>query len=903
MPEWTFGRAPDCDVVIAADNISFRHCRLTRDGDEYLLEDLGSSNGTYVNGKPISAPTPVEPTDKILLAGSVKLEWPVDAIPETWAPERKEAAERPMTIQSFAPQTVKASAAGGTITIGRDPEGDVVITEPGVSWHHARLTVTADGKATLEDAGSSNGTFLNSKQNRIDRIDITSKDVVFLGSHRVPANDLFAAQSVPAALPEPERPITLTVDRPMMIGRDPECERVLDHPMVSWRHAKITRQADGFRVEDLGSTNGTFLNGKRITGVQRAKDGDIVEVASYSITLTAGGQVKAVDARGRYTVEARGISVDVPGKRLLENVSLTIHPGEFVGLMGPSGAGKSTLMNALNGYVAPSAGAVLISRRNLYQQYDLFRGQIGYVPQDDIMHGDLTVGEALYYTAKLRLPPDFSDAEIHERIDTVLDQLELKAQKDTIIGSPEKKGISGGQRKRVNLAMELLTDPSILFLDEPTSGLSSQDTLTVMKVLRGLADRGKTILLTIHQPSLEAYSLMDHLVLVAKDKGSEIPGCLAWFGPAFPDAVKFFKPKDAADESALSPETMFKALADERTSAPAWQRRFQKSDYYKKFVTGRVSGASIPPVPVKKTMSREFGIRQAWTLIRRGLKIRLRDRANSLLLLAQAPYIALLIILVFGSDARKTVDDDTWPTVANATAMTCFLLGLTGLWCGCSNAVREIVGEWAIYRRERMVNLKLPSYIASKFVVLMGLSAIQCFILLVMVYLANGLEGLFPGMFVILMLSSAVGIAIGLAVSALARTSEFAVTMLPVVILPMIMLGGALQPLDKMNGFVRFCSQTIPVRWTFESLLLMEAGDRDKWAPPAPPRTTSPRSNGRKESSRRSTRNSDRQDMAERFFPKDDHRTSAFAGVVVLFVMFSAILGLVGVVLRRRDIH
>lgn len=758
MSSWTFGRADDCDVVLEDGNVSERHCRLTRDGDRCLLEDLQSSNGTFVNGLRIVVPTVVTTSDNILLADAVPLPWPYDALPET------QSRERPQTISDRGPGTMRATVEG-EITIGRDPESGFVVVDPRVSWNHARLVMDRDGRGTLKDVGSVNKTYVNTQETPIEEVEISRDDVLFFGSYRVPAGELFDALSNQGGFspPEPRQALSLTVDRPLVIGRDPNCDQMLDHPMVSWRHLKLMRSRDGFVVEDLDSTNGTFLNGDRINGRASAQVGDVVTVASFSITLTAGGPVEAIDARGRYSVEARNISIDVPGKRLLENISLTIHPGEFVGLMGPSGAGKSTLMNALNGYIPPDAGAVLISGRNLYEQYDMFRGQIGYVPQDDIMHGELTVSQALFYTARLRLPPDFSDAEIHKRIGTVLEQLDLRGTdiKTTLIGSPEKKGISGGQRKRVNLAMELLTDPSILFLDEPTSGLSSEDALTVMNVLRKLADGGTTILLTIHQPSLEAYRLMDHLVVVARDTGPDapdVPGCLAWYGPAYPDAIRFFNPEDtegAVTDLDLSPDGVLRGL--KRRSAMEWSRRYNTSSHHKKFVVGRQSEGSIPPLPARKTIEREFGFRQAWTLIRRGLTIRLSDRANTILLMAQTPYIAVLIMMAFGADARQDVTGESWPSVARAMSMTCFLLGLSALWCGCSNAVREIVGEWAIYRRERMVNLKIPSYIVSKVSVLMGLSAIQCFCLLLMVSLTNGLKGSFMGMFIVMLLACGCG--------------------------------------------------------------------------------------------------------------------------------------------------
>ena len=305
--------------------------------------------------------------------------------------------------------------------------------------------------------------------------------------------------------------------------------------------------------------------------------------------LGGNGKLEKRDDHGNVTIEARNLVVAVPGRRLLNNVSLTVFPTEFVGLMGPSGAGKTTLMNALNGYTRPTGGQVLLNGNDLYECYAQFATYLGYVPQDDIIHRELTVGEALYFTARLRLPGDYRQSEIRNRVREVLKQLDLEATEHVPIGSAEKKGISGGQRKRVNLAMELLTDPLVLFLDEPTSGLSSEDALLVMRLLRRLADAGKTILLTLHQPSLEAYRLMDNLVLVSKDKGSSDPGQLVYYGPAHPNAAHFFNPKAASKPDPL-PDDIFKGLS-QRPSAE-WAADYHRSNYYRQFVTAR-SGTSF----------------------------------------------------------------------------------------------------------------------------------------------------------------------------------------------------------------------------------------------------------------------------------------------------------------------
>ena len=414
------------------------------------------------------------------------------------------------------------------------------------------------------------------------------------------------------------------------------------------------------------------------------------------------------------------MTVDVTRKRkrIIQGISLTIYPSEIVASMGPSGAGKTTLMNALNGYMPPTSGTVLINGQDLYANYEQFCGHVGYVPQDDIMHRELTVGQALYYTARLRLPADYGKAEIQTRIQSVLSLLDLDGTEDVIIGSPERRGISGGQRKRVNLAMELLTDPSILFLDEPTSGLSSEDALMVMKILRNLANQGKTILITIHQPGLEVFRMADSLVIVSKDKKSKEPGQMVYFGPAYPDAVEFFNPggvPNAKPGVDPSPDEVMRGLSQAKTDD--WVKRYAASQHKRQYVDERLgkrpSGSAHP---VKPKISREPGVSQWWTLVKRGLAIKAKDRWSTAILLAQAPIIACLLVLAFGNLASN----EKAPYLGK-TIVTIFLLIISAIWLGCSNAVREVVGEWAVYQRERMVNLKIPSYLGSKFTVLGGL--------------------------------------------------------------------------------------------------------------------------------------------------------------------------------------
>ena len=662
--------------------------------------------------------------------------------------------------------------------------------------------------------------------------------------------------------------------------------------MVSWRHARILRAPEGATIVDLGSTNGTYVNGQRISGATAIKAGDVIAIGSFAFKVRPDGGLDRRDFRGDVSIEVRGLDLAVRGKPLLQDVSLTIYPSEFVGLMGPSGAGKTTLMNAMNGYTPPSRGAVVLNGIDLYANYGQFCGHLGYVPQNDIMHGDLTVGQALTYTARLRLPKDFSRADIRERVRTVLGELGLEAVENVLIGSAEKKGISGGQRKRVNLAMELLTDPSVLFLDEPTSGLSSEDTLMVMRLLRKLADAGKTILLTIHQPSLEAFRLMDDVVIVSKDRGSSAPGRLAYFGPAYPDSVSFFNPdgvpglKPGAEPL---PDEVLRGLSARPTDE--WAARFASSRYRKEFVDERAGRSPTGrAVAVAPKIPRKFGIRQWGTLVRRALSIKRRDTWNTAILLAQAPIIALMIVFVFGDKVAEGVATDAsptdWMSFSGATATSVFLMAISAIWFGCSNAAREIVGEWAIYHRERMVNLKIPSYVASKLTVLGGLCFIQCLVLLGIVWTGCELKGSFGWMLGVLVLSSLAGLGLGLTVSALARTSEVAIALIPLILIPMVIAGGMMKPVHEMNTPMQVFAGAMASRWAFEGMLLLESEARPEWAPAVPPGATAVR-----------------EDLAERYFPKDDERLGVEPAVGVLGGMLAFLILAIGVILRRRDVH
>ncbi|MFZ0523418.1 MAG: FHA domain-containing protein [Candidatus Acidiferrales bacterium] len=832
---WLVGSQESCEVVVKDPTVSAHHCRLSQYDDHHFeLEDLGSTNGTYIDGHRLAphAAARVTTNQRITLGPYVELVWPTQAQDQETAPVQSPAQSPARAPNQKSHEAGHSAHAQRVIRVGRAPECDVILDLPIVSREHARITESG-GQYFLEDLHSMNGTAVNRIHNRIStRVSLRPDDDVYFGSFKIKAAKLLSERGAIAG-EAVCTPIGFNRDW-ILLGRDPQCDQPLDSPMISWHHAQITRTREGTFVEDLDSLNGTFVNGARITSKIKIAPGHEIGLATFRFQLREGGSLERRENRGNVSIEAADIVVNAPdGTRLLDPISLTVYPSELVALMGPAGSGKTTLLKALNGYTPPASGKVLFNGSNLYQFYDLFRQQMGYVPQDDIVHPQLTVREALYFSAKFRT--DLSDTEIEKRIDTILDELGLRDRKNSLIGSPERKVLSGGQRKRVNIAMELITDTPVLFLDEPTSGLSSYDAEGVVELLKRLAREGKTIITTIHQPSTAIFRKFDDLIMISRDPGGA--GAMAFFGPAFPDSIQFFRPRPAEETAAadghdLSPEMLLTGLSTAPT--PEWCGRFAKSQYHKQFIKDRAGKIPESGGQSQAAPQRRFTLKQWLQLVRRNLILKVRDRAQLVILLLQAPLFALLIVLIFGvlKDSPNMNVPRFIPSIASAKifgelghniAEIEFLMVVAAIWFGCNNAARDIVGEWTVYQRERMVNLKLPSYAFSKFAVLCALCVFQCLLLLGIVYFFCHLKGNFLQTATVLTLSSLVGAALGLAISARSSTNESAIALLPIVLLPILALGGGVRAAYKMPTPARWMSYAVPSRWAFERNVITEA--------------------------------------------------------------------------------
>lgn len=712
------------------------------------------------------------------------------------------------------------------VLIGRGTGNDLVLRQPSVSARHARVLVGPDG-IWIEDLGSRNGTFVGTPPRKIDRERIKLDDPLVFGDAALPATALrdFLERTQPR--PADDGVIHLDDAALVTFGRRAGASVPLDQPLVSALHASVAVDRGRVVVRDLGSMTGTFVDGRRIDRPVEIGPGTLVQVGDQRYRLSADARALEPVDTSADAVEAVNVAVEAAGRRLLENVSLVIQPGEMVAIMGPSGAGKSTLLSVLNGQVAPAAGRIVIGGLDLHDHFELFRGRIGYVPQDDILHADLTVWQALWYAARLRLPKDMADAEIARRIRQVLAQLGLEGTEHTRVGDQRKRGVSGGQRKRVNLAMELLTDPPILVLDEPTSGLSSTDTISVMELLRSLADAGKTILVTIHQPSLEAYQKFDAVAVIARDASTRQVGRLAWYGRAWPDAVNFFEPPAPGTPHPTTADGLLRGLATRPVAD--WVRQWEHSVAKSIWVDGRAGSHAARTAAGRRPQPRPVERLSQWaTLVNRGLAVKAADRWNTAVLFLQAPLVGLLVAAVFAKVLRAAPTPDSWPHAGVNMATMMFVTALAAIWFGCSATAREIVAEWPIYRRERMVGLSILSYLGSKTALLLVVAAVQAACLLGIVAWACDVQSPWWHLYLVLYAAGLAGGAVGLVVSATLRTTEAATAILPVLLMPMIVLGGVLVPLADLPRLTQPLAAAMPSRWAFEGMVVPEAAARPR---------------------------------------------------------------------------
>lgn len=884
--ETTIGRRDTNDIMMAFPAVSGQHARVTVEGEFYFLEDLQSSNGTFLNGRRITELTQIQSGDEIGLGQSVVLVFeapqpepeevvhtmletpgvaatmleqamPVEeqtlvaddgmsldveetAVPaqppaphseQTNIPPKAAGSAETQLFQDYISQVAKKppqlvvtvagnaptthTLDGDSITIGRANDNDIVIPSKVVSRYHARLMRDDEGYMLVVLPEASNpvlyeGRPLSQPQrlNHDDKLRVGGHDPGLM----VTMNYL---SPVGAMMTEESKSIDFGNKTTITIGRDASNDVLLDSPNVSRYHAQIERVGQRYRVRDLRSSNGTFVNGTEVEEEMWLKPDDAVRIATYRFVMGEDKLAQFDESKG-LRVEAIGLNKWVrKDLNILQDISLVFQPREFIVVVGQSGGGKSTLVDAIAGYRPATDGKVLVNDLDVYENFDAIRNDIGFVPQKDIIHMELTVFQALDYAAQLRMPPDTTQEERYKRIDEVLDDLDLAHRRDVQIS-----GLSGGQQKRVSIGVELITKPGLFFLDEPTSGLDPGTETALMQLMRRLADQGRTIVLITH--ATKNVMLADKVVFLARG------GYLSWFGPPDEALAYFDKQRSERDRRARDIEfdEIYSILDDSsKGSASEWAQRYQENEAYQKYVVqplqekGPVLKSTTPTntavsAQAPKRKRQVGGMRQFGILSSRNIKILTRDRFGLLLMLAAPPLVSLLDVvlsLALGSTPFDFVDGKL-PDVM----ITLFLLSVYGVMVGGLAQMREIVKEQDVYKRERLVNLRLFPYIMSKVWVAALLAVYGGTIYTVVHYLAFDMPGgvtEFIYIYVSLTLATMAGMMLGLFASAVAPNANSAPLIVVLLMLPQIVLGGALVPLPQT------ITSPISTRWAFQAFM------------------------------------------------------------------------------------
>lgn len=881
--EIVVGRDDAADVTIPSSAVSRRHAKLTRENDGYVIEDLGSSNGTYVNSQKLTAPRALRAGDQIRLGKAVTLVYeaprnvkeessdqgatvahPVPESSDVAATVAKPVSDVPSSVMetSIGQEPLSAPSDAGppelvvvvagedprtytltrqSLTIGRATTNDIVIPSQIVSGNHARLEKTDGGYKVTMLPEAKNPIQVEGRPLTGSRV-LRHGDILRIGSLD-PGMMVSVTYNAPSqALQEIEQDIVFGENTLIQIGRDTSNDVVLSSPNVSRFHAQVERVGQRYRVEDLRSSNGTFVNGERIEGSVWLKPDDSIRIGQYRFVM-GQDQLAQFDESKGLRVDAINLNKWVrKDLNILQNISVSFKPREFIVVVGQSGGGKSTFVDAVAGYrPATPPSRVLVNDIDIYQNFDSIRNDIGFVPQKDIIHMELTIYQALDYAAQLRMPADMTNNERHARVMEVLEDLDLTHRKDVQIS-----GLSGGQQKRVSIGVELLTKPGLFFLDEPTSGLDPGTETALMQLMRRLADQGRTIVLITH--ATKNVMLGDKVIFLARG------GYLAWFGPP-EEALEYFD-QYRTDRERRAGKIEFDeiyAILDNPNYGKAedWAQKYRESEAYQKYVAkplaGKMSPSQTPTVPQTEKSARTTSgpgskqvsaIRQFMILSARNIKILTRDRFALGLMLATAPVVSLLDVVLSAVLGR---DPFSFQTGDMAQVMiTLFLLTIYGVMVGGISQMREIVKERDIYKRERLVNLKILPYVMSKVWVAALLAFFQAIIYTGVHYLAFEMPGgtaEFIQVYITMTLATLAGMMLGLFASALAPNSSSAPLLVIILMLPQIVLGGALIPVPE------FVSAPTSTRWAFEALMSITGPGSDVaadscWALPEDVRTS-----------------------------------------------------------------
>ncbi len=770
---YALGRDPQGELVFDDARVSWRHATISFNGRSWVVEDHGSTNGTFVHGQRVQqvelgAGTVLNlgnATDgpRVSLTGAQAPAGPPQSQPQQqpYAAQGANAGWAQQAPPQQVPQHAQPPQAQQAQQAGWQQQPQQAAPQPQQAAPHFPRQQGPGGAAGAPPVHG-------------DRSPTTFHQ--------------------------------FSLGRVMRIGRALENELVVSDLQVSRNHAEFHSTPDGrMEIRDLGSHNGTYVNGQPIPkgGTQLLGPSDVVGVGHSTFRIVGDRLEEFVDT-GEVSFSARHLTVTVDGgKQILKDVSFGVPEKSLIAVIGPSGSGKSTLLKALTGYRPADQGEVLYDNRNLYKHFAELRQRIGLVPQDDILHKELTVKRALKYAAKLRFPADTTAAERDARIDEVLRELKLDIHKDKKVTS-----LSGGQRKRVSVALELLTKPSLIFLDEPTSGLDPGMDRDVMQLLRGLADDGRTVLVVTH--SVAELATCDKLLVMAPG------GSVAYFGPP-EEALNFFGYDTWAD--------VFSAFENYRDYD--WAGRWKGSQHYQMYAADLDAVApqsvQVPPMQAMKPPKPQGWMSQFVTLVRRYVSVIASDK-GFLALMVILPAVLGAVSLLIDADKGllpNPANPQTGRIIPNGTATTVLLILAVGAcFAGAANSVRELIKERVIYERERATGLSRSAYLMSKVFVLGLITVFQGLLVGVIGFATREIpeEGLVLGGMTLLELSLPImalgftSMMFGLIISSLVKTAEKTMPLLVMFAIIQVVFTGCLFALNDAVGVNQF-SYLMPSRW------------------------------------------------------------------------------------------
>jgi len=669
------------------------------------------------------------------------------------------------------------------LIIGRRTDCHIQLPYEIISRTHARIRIY-NGNCYLSDLGSSNKTYVNNKVVE-GEYQLKSNDVIMFydSNYKLVVTIKYSLSGGRSA----SSGDTIT------IGRSHTNDIVVNHVSASRVHAIVTRTPDGrCFISDNKSLNGTFVNGVRVTGKMQLNKGDKILIASAKLYFDGSTVTYSISNEG-LSLSAVNISKTVVNsgvkKTILNNVSFNVASGSFVALVGGSGAGKSTLMDCLNGFRPATSGRVIVNGEDFYANYDSYKSIIGYVPQQDIVYKNLTVKQMLSYSAELRMPEDTTPQEREQRIKQVITDVALDGKEELRISK-----LSGGQKKRVSIALELLADPKLLYLDEPTSGLDPGLDKSMMELLSSLAKKGTTVILITHATT--NINLCDKVAFMG------MGGRLCYYGEPS-GLLEHFEVTDVPD--------IYKKLSiatGKDADKILEQNALYFEDKYKKKAIENDASVHETGAGTLATKRKNVGEkRQLSILIRRYFKLISSDKASFGLMFGQVPIMLLILYFVI---ARDTFD------YHDKAKQFLFVVSSIATIMGVLNSFLEICKERDVFKREYAVNLSLKAYIGSKLIVLGIICAVQALALCagIAVMADYGSKSLvfftFADFFITTYLVLMASTAMGLMISTVSPNTERATLYMPLIIIPQIVFSGLL---FELKDAMEVISWFIVNRW------------------------------------------------------------------------------------------